>query len=188
MSRVFRHAVTVFAVVSLSACQSPTEPSDDISVDDYVVTSVSPDPAIAQASHGKTYRVVRGNNQPDDILEFDWETTFTVSVTLNELADDEDGPALTFPVDITSVTAEAKQASGGIVTPPTGAEVEHTDYLITQSSSSRFNAVGDSITISVVVWYDLPNLRKEAFINVSLSMVDSESKTVNKVVKARVAP
>ena len=91
-------------------------------------------------------------------------------------------------MDITSVTVEAKQASGGIVTPRTGAEVEHSDYVITQSSGSRFNAVGNTITMTIFAWYDLPNLRKEAFINVGLSMLDSDSQTVSKAVKARVAP
>ena len=188
MIRVFRSAVAFLAVVSLAACQTPTSASDTVNVDDFVVTSVSPDPATAQPSIGRTYRVVRGNNQPDEILAFDWETTFTVTVTLNELADDENGGGLVFPVDLTAVTVQAQQASGGIVTPPTGAEVEHSDYVITQSSGSQFGAVNGTITMSLFVWYDLPNLRKEAFINVGLSMVDKDGQAISKTVRARVAP
>ena len=94
---------------------------------------MSPDPATADASTGRTYRVVRGNNQPDEILEFDWKTTFTVTVRLNDKASDSDLD-LAFPVDITAATVKVNQATGGILSPPTGGSTEHQDYVIAQTS------------------------------------------------------
>ena len=58
---------------------------------------------------------------------------FTLTATLNSQADDDD--ALEFPVNLTSVTVVVKQASGGIVTPPTGGEVEHYDYVTTANTN-----------------------------------------------------
>jgi hypothetical protein len=179
--------ILILAVFPFYGCQSPTSSSSSVRVDDYLITSASPDPATAEESHGKTYRVVRGNNQPDDILEFDWKTSFTITVTLNDRSDDKD-VGLTFPVDLTAVTVKVQQASGGIVTPPSGGDVEHSDYVVTQSSGNRFNAVGNTITMSFDVWYDLPNLRKEALISVALAMADKEGLTTGKTVNVRVAP
>src|SRR5688572_33437692 len=106
--------------VMLAGCQSPTDPDDTLDVDDILEMSVTPNPAVAsQATDGRTYRVVRGNNQPDDILPFDWFTTFQVTATLNSNASDEDAD-LEFPVDLISVAVVVKQASGGIVSPPAG--------------------------------------------------------------------
>ena len=188
MTRALIHAGMLFAIaLSSYGCQSPTSASAAVSVDDFIITSASPDPATAETSYGKTYRVVRGNNQPDDILEFDWKTSFTITVTLNERSDDKD-VGLVFPVDISAVTVRVQQASGGIVTPPSGSDVEHSDYVITQSSGNRFNAVNNTITMSFDVWYDLPNLRKEALIGVSMSMTDKDSRTTGKTVNLRVDP
>ncbi len=118
-------------------CQSPTDPDDVIGVDDFVDASSSPDPATADASSGRTYRVVRGNNQPDEILEFDWKTSFTVTIRLNDTANDSDLD-LAFPVDITAATVKVQQATGGIVSPPTGGELEYQDYVIAQTSGNRY--------------------------------------------------
>lgn len=184
-----RAMVVVLLFISTSfwnACQSPTDPDDTLDVDDFLEISVTPNPATAnESTDGKTYRVVRGNNQPDDILTFDWKTSFTLSVLLNGRADDND--ALEFPVDITSVTLAVKQASGGIVTPPTGGETEHFTY-VTQASANRFAAVSQSITIAFEVWYDLPSLRREALVQVSLAFKDNDGQTFSKTHDVRVAP
>jgi hypothetical protein len=174
-----------FAIVA-AACQSPTDPDDTLQVDDFLEISVIPNPAIAsESTDGKTYRVVRGNNQPDDILTYDWKTAFTLSATLNSQADDED--ALEFPVDITSVTVQVKQASGGIVTPPSGGEVEYFTY-VTQASSNRYTAIDQTITIAFDVWYDLPSLRREALVQVTLGFKDNDDATFSKTYDVRVAP
>jgi hypothetical protein len=188
MSRVPRGVLMAWIVVALTAagaCQSPTSPDDTLDVDDFLVVSVSPDPALAdESTDGTTYRVVRGNNQPDDILPFDWKTDFMLTLTLNDRADDED--VLSFPVDLTTVTLQVKQASGGIVTPPTGGETEHFSY-VTQASANRFGAVNASIAIGFDVWYDLPSLRKEALVSVNLAFKDVDGKTFTKVYDVRVA-
>jgi hypothetical protein len=174
------------SVALLAGCQSPTDPDETVDVDDFLEIAVTPNPAIADAStDGKTYRVVRGNNQPDDILPFDWKTAFTLSLTLNSKADDKD--VLEFPVDLTTATVQVKQASGGIVTPPSAGEAEYSQY-VTSASSNRFGAVNSSVTIGFDVWYDLPSLRKEALAIVSLSFKDNNGKTFSKSYDVRIAP
>lgn len=187
MIRVLRTGTLILTVFSFYGCQSPTSSSKSVSVDDFIITTASPDPTSADESHGKTYRVVRGNNQPDDILEFDWKTSFTITVMLNERSDDDD-VGLTFPVDLSAVTVKVQQASGGIVTPPSGSDVEHSDYVVVQSSGNRFNAVNNTISMTFDVWYDLPNLRKEALIGVSVSLADKDGQTTGKTVNVRVSP
>lgn len=180
-------AVVVAACALLhSACQSPTDPDSTADIDDFLTISVTPDPAIAtESTDGKTYRVVRGNNQPDDILTYDWKTTFTLSAVLNDKADDKD--ALEFPVDITSVTLQVKQASGGIVTPPAGGETEYFTN-ITQASSNRYAAVNQTVTIAFEVWYDLPSLRREALVPVTIGFKDDDGTTFTKTFDVRIAP
>jgi len=187
MVRSVKGAGLLAVIAILGGCQSPTDPDDVIEVDDFVDAAASPDPATADASSGRTYRVVRGNNQPDDILEYDWKSTFTVTIRINEKAQDED-LGLEFPLDITSATVKAQQASGGIVTPPTGGEVEHSDFTIVETSGSRFGAINTSHTVTFDVWYDLPNLRKEALMTVTVALKDAEGRTFSKIKEVRVAP
>ena len=169
-------------------CQSPTDPDDTPEVDDFLVANVSPGTTVnaTESSDGRTYRVVRGNNQPDEILPFDWKTTFSVSITLNDKADDDD--YLAFPVDVSSATVSVKQASGGIVTTPTGGDTEHSDYVVSNTSSNRFGAVNSTNTLTIDVWYDLPSLRREALITVQLTFQDTDGLTFSKSVEVRVAP
>jgi hypothetical protein len=188
MKRARQRAVVVVGAVCVlaAACQSPTDPDDTVDVDDFLEISVTPNPAIAtESTDGKTYRVVRGNNQPDEILTYDWKTTFTLTVMLNGKADDKD--ALTFPVEITSVTLQVKQASGGILTPPTGGELEYSTF-VTQASSNRYTGVNQTVTIAFDVWYDLPSLRREAVVQVSLGFKDEDGTTFSKTYDVRVAP
>jgi len=171
----------------VAGCQSPTDPDETLEVDDFLEVTSAPNPATAEAStDGRTYRVVRGNNQPDDILLYDWKTSFTITATLNSKADDED--ALEFPVDLTAITLAVKQASGGIITPPPAGEAEYSFPLISQVSSNRFGGVNTSVTSAIEIWYDLPNLRKEALITVTLSFKDNDGATFTKNYDVRVAP
>ena len=188
MSRVVLNgAAALLAAAVMTACQSPTSTEDTLDVDDFVDVVVSPSPAQGVPSDGRTYRVVRGNNQPDEILAFDWRTSFTLSVTINQNASDDDLD-LTFPIDVTAATARVQQASGGIVSPPTGSETEHYESVLTQASSNRFEGVNSTNTMAFDVWYDLPSLRREALITVSISFRDKENKTFTKSVEVRVAP
>lgn len=170
-----------------AACQSPTSSTDTFDVDDFLETSVNPDPILADsASDGKTYRLVRGNNQPDDILRYDWKARFTVNLLLNDQADDDDN--LTFPIDVTAATVKVQQASGGIVNPPTGGDVEHFEYVLSQASSSRFAGINTSNSMTLDVWYDLPSLHKEALVTVTVSFKDADGVLFSKALDVKVAP
>jgi hypothetical protein len=179
-------AAAVLAALLMAGCQSATNPDETLDVDDFVDVVVNPNPVSAAESRGRTYRVVRGNNQPDEILEFDWKATFTLNVTLNQNASDKDLD-ITFPVDLTAATAKVQQASGGI-SPPTGGDVEHYDSVIVQASSNRFAGANTGTTMTFDVWYDLPSLRREALITVSLAFKDDDGSTFTKNVDVRIAP
>ena len=169
-----------------AACQSPTSPDDTLDVDDVLEITVTPNPAIAEAAtDGKTYRVIRGNNQPDEVLAYDWQTAFTLALRLNEKADDDD--AMEFPVTLTTATVQVKQASGGVVTPPGAGETEYSTY-VPVISDNRFPAVNTSQTVHFDVWYDLPSLRKEALVIVTLAFRDNDGATFSKSYEVRVAP
>jgi hypothetical protein len=171
----------------LASCQSPTDPDETLDVDDILDMSVAPNPVIADsATDGRTYRVVRGNNQPDDILPFDWFTTFQVTATLNGNADDADAD-LEFPIDVTAVAVAVKQASGGIVSPPAAGETEHYSY-VTEAGTNRYGSPNSSVTVKLDVWYDLPSLRREALITVTMSFQDADGKAFSKAYDVRVAP
>ena len=188
MSRVMAGAVVAFIVAALGAgCQNPTSASDTLKVDDFVIATISPDPPTASSATGKTYRVVRGNNQPDDVLDYDWVTSFTITLTINSNATNKKVD-LKFPVSITSASGKVAQASGGIVTPPSGGDVEHYESIIVQSTSNQFSAVNGTVTMTFQVWYDLPSLRREALITESISMKDNNGTTFTKSVDVRVAP
>ena len=78
--RFVRVVAVVTAVAATAGCQSPTSASSTLKVDDFVDSSITPNPASAVSSSGKTYRVVRGNNQPDDVLPYQYTTSFTVTL------------------------------------------------------------------------------------------------------------
>ncbi len=171
----------------LSACQSPSNPSNVINYDDVVVTTVTPDPVIADAqTGGRTYRVVRGNNQPDEILPYDWHGVFSMTVAFNGDALDKDVD-VAFPVRLTATTLAVKQASGGIVTPPTGTESEKFEFVTLNATGNQFPGIDSPIGLTFEVWYDLPSLRKEAVITVSFAFVDNDGASFQKVVDVRVA-
>ncbi len=181
-------SLLIVGAATLGGCQKATTASDTLDVDDFVDSAVAPSPATATAStDGRTYRVVRGNNQPDDILEYKYKTSFQVTLTVNSNATDDDVD-LEFPVEITSIAAKVEQASGGIVTAPTGGEVEHFDSVISQTSGKTFGAVNGTVTFRVDVWYTLPSGGKEALITTTIACQDDDSQTFTKVVKVNVTP
>lgn len=191
MSRTMRSAIFVVAAASCvlsSACQSPTDPDETLDVDDFVDATAVPNPTSAsESTDGRTYRVVRGNNQPDEILPYDWRTSFAVTVTLNGKADDE-GVDLDFPVRLTSATAVAKQASGGILSPPSGGSTEHSEFVIASTTGNTFGGINTSQSMVFDVWYDLPSLRREAIIQVALAFTDNDGTTFTKTLDVMVAP
>lgn len=170
-----------------AACQSPTSTdTDTLDVDDFVDAAITPNPATAQAAaDGKTYRVVRGNNQPDDVLKYDWKTTITVAVTLNANAASDDVD-LEFPATILSATAKVEQASGGIVSPPTGGESEHYESVLVSSTGNSFGSTGSAQTMVFDIWYDLPSLRKEALVTFTINLKDDDGATFTKTATVQV--
>jgi hypothetical protein len=172
----FVRAIAVSAVVLMAtACQSPTSASSTLNVDDFVDASV-PAQAIATPSTGRTYRVVRGNNQPDDVIPFQYTSTFSITVSINGNAT-ADTVALAFPATITSIAGKVEQASGGIVTPPTNGEVEHYESVLLSSSGTTVAGVGGGVTMVFQIWYSLPNGNKEARVTETISMKDSTATT-----------
>ena len=94
---------------------------------------------------------------------------------------------VTFPVKITSATIKVQQASGGIITPPTGSDSEHYEFEFT-TSTNTFASAGNTINMNFNVWYDLPNLKREALVTVSLVFTDNVGGTFSKSVEVSVAP
>jgi hypothetical protein len=188
---LFRAITSLLALVMLAMLAGCQKADEDTStdVDEFVDASIAPNPATAsESTDGKTYRVVRGNNQPDDIYAYKWKTHVTTSVTLNSHATDSDGADLEFPVTLNSATVKVQQASGGVVNPPTGGETEHYESTITSASGNSFGAVNSTVTTAFDIWYTLPSGNKEALISVTLAFTDDNGKTFSKVVDVNVAP
>jgi hypothetical protein len=182
-----RFAVLSAAVVAVG-CQSPTDPTDQLTYDEAVDITSNPDPIAADTqTGGRTYRVVRGNNQPDDILPYDWHSVFSAAINLNGNASDDDLD-IDFPVRVVATTLTIKQASGGIITPPSGSETEKYEFVTLSASGNQIASTNAPVTLAFEVWYDLPSLRKEAVVQVAASFVDNDGTTFQKNVDLRVAP
>jgi hypothetical protein len=181
-------ALLLLAGSLAAGCQKPTDPDDTIDYDEVIDVTTSPNPVIADTdTGGKTYRVVRGNNQPDEILPYDWHAVFSVATSFNNQATDDDVD-IDFPVKITATTLSVKQASGGIITPPTGGETEKSEYVVVGVSNNEYSGVNSPINITFELWYDLPSLRREAVVQIAFSFSDRDGTTFTKQVDARVAP
>jgi hypothetical protein len=173
---------------STAACQNPNEPSDTIDYSEALEITVDPDPIVADgATGGKVYRVVRGNNQPDEMLPYDWHSVFSSRLLLNANANSEDLD-LDFPVRITGATLVVKQATGGIITPPSGGETEKFEYVPLAASGNEFAAINSSISLTFEVWYDLPSLRKESVMTLTYAFVDNDGTSFQRAVDFKVAP
>ena len=77
---------------------------------------------------------------------------------------------------------------GGIITPPTGSETEHSEYVTLGASGNSMPAVGSSIALTFEIWYDLPSQRKEAVVQVVYSFEDADGTQFTKQVSVTVAP
>jgi hypothetical protein len=180
--------VGVMAGLSAAACQNPNEPGDTIDYSEALEITVDPNPIVADgATGGKLYRVVRGNNQPDEMLPYDWHTVFSSTLVLNANANSEDLD-LDFPVRITGATLTVKQATGGIITPPSGSETEKFEYVPLAASGNQFAGIQSPISLSFEVWYDLPSLRKESVVTLTYAFVDNDGTSFQRSVDFNVAP
>jgi len=190
MMRWTRVWVLSAGILGTIGCQSPTSASSSFNVDSFVDTTVSPNPTTAVANaDGRTYRVVRGNNQPDDVLPFQFVTSYNVVLTFNANATNSTNN-IKFPVTITSATAKIEQASGGIVTTSSSGDVEHYDSVIVSSTNNTISQVGAGVQMAFKVWYSLPSNGKEALITETIALRDSSdsAQTFAKTVQVRVSP
>lgn len=173
----------VLAASGLLACQSPTDPDTTL---DVIEASAAPDPTTGAGPTGKTYTVQRTDGTTE-VREYNWKATFTVRVRLTEDANDT-SITLELPVKLSSASVRVQQASGGILTPPTGSETEKYEYVIVNASANQFAAVNSTVDLTFDVWYDLPNLRRESLITVSLLFADKGGRQFSEAVEVRVAP
>jgi predicted flavoprotein YhiN len=179
-----RGAMALLAACVTWACQSPT--ATDTTTTEFIDTVVSPDPATAAGPTGRFYTFVSTNNQPNEQREYDWKTSFAVAITLNSNSTD-DNVDLAFPAKISAATIRVQQASGGIITPPTGSDVEHYEFE-SRVATNVFGAVNSTVNMDFDVWYDLPSLKREALVTVSLTFTDDDGKTFSRTVDVRVSP
>ena len=190
MYRTVRHTfilITLAGCSLLTACQSPTDPGNTgPTVDEFIDVGVSPDPIVAEeATDGKSYKVTE--NDVTVTRLYDWKTRFNVTVRLNDTANDKDLD-LTWPVDITASAADPDQATGGIRNPPPTGEAEYHASEIAATTGNRFLAANSSQTLTIDLWYDFPNLRKEALVVVTLSFRDADGKTFTRTAEFRISP
>ncbi len=193
MFRRVRVAMLLLAglvALPLSGCQKTDNTNSSLKVDDFVISTVTPNPATADGpGTGVFYRVVIGNNQPDETREYQWHAAFGLGVTINNNAT-SDSVKLTFPATITSASAVVHQASGGIIVPPSSTDAEYSKCIINSSSGSTIGAVNGVINMNWACWYTIPSQRREAVIVVTLNFSDDSStpKTFTKTVSVQVAP
>jgi hypothetical protein len=188
MARAAVVAGIFVCALAAGGCQKPTDPDSTVQYDEAIDVTSAPDPIVADtATGGRTYRVVRGNNQPDDILPYDWHAIFSATVVFNSKANDKDLD-IDFPVKLSAATLVVKQASAGIITPPTGGDKEYYDFVTLGASSNQVSAINTPTTLSFEIWYDLPSLRKEAVITVTFTFIDDDGGTFQRAVDFRVAP
>jgi hypothetical protein len=163
--------LTLLLAAALLGCDAPTEPTT-LEVD----LSYAPNPATASASTGVTYTIAATDTKPEEVKEYPWRSSFTVTIA-------ETGG---LAVDITAVNLVVKQASGGIVITPSGGSIERFQFN-SSASGNRLSANG-SASIGFDVWYELPNKGREALVTVGLSFRDDDNNSYSDSVDIRIAP
>jgi hypothetical protein len=170
MLRPLTVATVVGMAVCLCSCDTPTDSSSSTTSASVTLTG-NPNPALAQPSTGRFYKVTYSTDKPDELREYDWVASFGVNLT------ETGGVGL----DITALSVKEQQAAGGIITPPTAGEVERYEY-VSSSSGNRLEGKGSAV-VNFDVWYDNPNLRRDAVVTVSFTFVDKkdESKSTDDI-------
>jgi len=170
MKTIVKNAALIATVIWLGACSAPTTTT---SLE--VTLSANPDPTTAEGSRGVTYTITNADSTIST-YEYDWKTSFVATIQ-------ETGG---LAVDITAVDLKVQQASGGIVIVPSGGQVEH--YRFNSSASGNRVSANGTASIGFEVWYDLPNLGREALVTVALSFKDDDSNTYSKSLQVKVSP
>jgi hypothetical protein len=170
MQRITRAIAPLLIASWIAACDSPTSATSL----DLTLTN-SPDPAVAEASTGVTYKVTNSDDTTST-YEYSWRTSFTVTIRENG------GKAL----DITQLNLAVQMASGGIVIQPSGGETVY--YKYTSSAGGNHINANDSASVGFTVWYDLPNDQKEALATVSFGFEDEDDNQYSQSIAVKVAP
>lgn len=180
---VLRRVVAYLCLLSLvvtAACENPTEPDDPT---DFVEVASSPELLSAGGPTGKMYKIAGTDDKPDQFFEYDWKTSFTLTA---KVTSDINDTGYDLPVTVTSVNVKVQQASGGIVIAPSG-DVEHAEFTM-NSNGNLISAVDGTVSMVFDVWYDLPNVPKEALITVTITFKDKDGLTFAEVKEVRVQP
>jgi hypothetical protein len=175
MRRAVLILLPLAATFGLGGCSSPTSSSPTFDV----ALTADPDPANGTGPTGVTYKVTNADDTVST-YEYDWRTIFTVRIQ------EKAGLAL----DITQLNATVQQATGGIVIPPSGGEQVY--YKFSSSSSVNHVNANGTADVGFDVFYDLPNLKREALVTVSFAFKYTDSNdqdyTYTKTLDVRVAP
>jgi hypothetical protein len=151
MLRLLTVATIAGVAVCLCGCDTPSE-STSSTTKAVVTLTGNPNPALAQPSTGKFYKVAYTTDKPDEYREYDWVASFGVTLT------ETGGVGL----DITALSVKEQQAA-----------VERYEY-VSSSSGNRLEG-NNSAVVNFTVWYDNPNLRRDAVVTVSFTFYDKKT-------------
>jgi hypothetical protein len=186
IAKLLLMGLVVAAFWTGTACQSTSSTDETLDVDDFVDGSAAPNPATAEeCTDGRQYRVIRGNNQPDELINYAYTATFSVTVTINKNAADKDID-LDFPVKITATAPKIQQATNGIVVPSTSSDTEHYETVMLAATGSTFSGTNTTVTMTFKIWYSLPNAGKGGLITVPVTFEDDSGVTFTKNVEGLV--
>jgi hypothetical protein len=171
MKRAVLTFLPLLTVALLGGCSSPTDSSPTLGV----TLTANPDPTTATGPTGVQYKVTAADSSVS-YYEYDWRTSFTVTIQ------ETGGMAL----DITALNLTVQQATGGIVITPSGGDQVYYKFN-SSAATNHINAKG-SADIGFDVWYDLPNLGREALITAGFTFQDSDKNTYSDTIQVKVAP
>jgi hypothetical protein len=64
----------------------------------------------------------------------------------------------------------------------------HSEYVVYNSTGNTFASSNTSNEFSADLWYDLPSLRKEALITITIGLADNDGRTFQKTIDVKVNP
>lgn len=163
--------IALLAALMLTSCDSGNLFDPSLTLGVIVDVTAEPDPTIATSAAGETFMV------GDEIVEFDWKTSFRLVSTI-----DEDQVQTT----ITSLGLLVQQATGGIIIIPPPGQVE--SFRFDTRTNGNIIAPGSSKVSEFDLWYSLPNGGREAVLTVSVTYINDSGLTRAETAQLRVAP
>lgn len=155
MPRSMTTAMLAAVAAWLAGCSSPTDATSTAAE-----VTLSASAANAQSSSGRFYIVQGDVNNPDQTLQYPFQSSFNVTLA-------ESGGTT---VDITSINLKIQQATNGIITPPTNGQVEYYEF-VSSASASQLSGNGQA-TVGFQAWYALPNKGRECVATVTVTFAD----------------